>query len=201
MEKLNLCKILKGHEGETFWSDVFGYIILKEIIHEILVIQWGNITLNLYSDGSKVYGERCVIFPSKERRDWNKWLEEQKSGVPKTWNELVASKKYKRIVNKIGILHSYMDVTPIEKSVKAFLKIHQLIEAGYGGNITSEEWDNDNIEKWYFTVYNRYNSIFIPIRSQCYSEKHFIAFHTKQQAEEFISYLENIQLLEDYFMI
>lgn len=39
------------------------------------------------------------------------------------------------------------------------------------------------------------------ISSACHCTPTPIAFHTKKQAEDFISYPENIQLLKDYFII
>lgn len=96
MENINLCKILKGHEGETFWSDAFGLITLVKVYKDFITCRWANIeTLNFYSNGSRIEGERCIIFPSKDQRDWNKWIEEQKSKGPKTWSELVAQGKNK----------------------------------------------------------------------------------------------------------
>lgn len=86
-ENINLCEILKGHEGETFWSDVFDLVTLIEVKEDFIIISWGIIKINLYKDGSRIKNERCVLFPSKDQRDWNKWIEEQKSKVPKTWEE------------------------------------------------------------------------------------------------------------------
>ena len=39
----------------------------------------------------------------------------------------------------------------------------------------------------------------MPLEGECF--KNNIAFHTIEQANEFISYPENIQLLKDYFMV
>ena len=55
-----------------------------------------------------------------------------------------------------------------------------------------------NNNEWKFTY--QYTKTGIDIISTRIS-KYIIAFHTKEQAEEFLSYPENIQLLKDYFMI
>lgn len=34
-ENINLCEILKGHEGETFYSPLFGNIILSNLRNEM----------------------------------------------------------------------------------------------------------------------------------------------------------------------
>lgn len=206
MKNLNLCEILKGHEGETFYSPCYGYITLKAINpycyfslffndnnSEYRFTKYGKISTSNDAD--------CVLFPSKDQRDWNKWVEENKSKpkIPKTWSEL----------EKLSICDSYIlgkgigevdftsvGNTPIEKSVLALLKIHQLIEIGYGGNITNEEWKEHTKIK--YTIDLKDKKL---ICSYTYHFKSHIAFHTKEQAEEFLKYSENVQLLKDYFMI
>lgn len=87
--------------------------------------------------------------------------------------------------------------TKIEKAVHALLKIHQLIEVGYGGNTCPTD-------KSFFTI------IYDWIDKEFYVRKEdnllasnliLIGFHTKEQAEEFISYPENIQLLKNYLNV
>ena len=90
----------------------------------------------------------------------------------------------------------YGPTEPIVKSALALLKIHQLIEVGYGGNITDEEWKEHTKTK--YTIDSKDKKL---ICSYTYHFKSHIAFHTKEQAEEFLSYIENVQLLKDYFMI
>ena len=208
-ENINLCEILKGHEGETFYSPCYGYItleIIKPNCYFSLFFVGNNSEYKFTKHGkiSTSNDAECILFPSKDQRDWNKWFEEQKPKVPKTWSDYI-------IVNKDnfdkGIYDYCVDVsgsnnngwtrrnTSIEKSALALLKIYQLIETGYGGNISSEEWNNN---EWKFTY--QYTKTGIDIISTCIS-KYIIAFHTKEQAEEFLSYPENIQLLKDYFMI
>lgn len=93
----------------------------------------------------------------------------------------------------------YEPTEPIVKSAIALLKIHQLIEVSYGGNVINDEWIDRDITK-YFISFGNDNIIGIEktILSEEFSH---IAFHTKEQAEEFLSYPENIELLKDYFMI
>lgn len=201
---MNLCEILKGHEGETFYSPTFGIAILKEISNDYLYIQSVDKVINLDKDGKyDIYGE-CILFPSKNQRDWNKWIEENKSKhkpkIPKTWSDTLFNPSF--IVYELSYIDNDKDyvltstgISPIDKSALALLKIHQLIEVGYGGNISSEEWNNN---EWKFTY--QYTKTGIDIISTRIS-KYIIAFHTKEQAEEFLKYPENIQLLKDYFII
>ena len=89
--------------------------------------------------------------------------------------------------------------SPIEKSVKALLKIHQLIEVGYGGNVSKENWKNPYLAK-YDIIPDTAHSDKLCVRCIGFT-KSILAFHNIKQAEEFLSYLENVQLLKDYFMI
>lgn len=210
-ENINLCELLKGHKGETFYSSVFGKVILKEIgIGRMPITFHYGVSTYWFSKEGKMCDEEdaeCVLFPSKEHRDWNKWAEEQKPKVPKTWSELIQKNRpcsnvtlgYRRKEDKsVGDDSWTCNNTPIEKSALALLKIHQLIEVGYGGNITNEEWNDSIIEK--FIIYPIKDGFGIDHRFKLRAFRH-IAFHTKEQAKEFLSYPENVQLIKDFYMI
>lgn len=77
----------------------------------------------------------------------------------------------------------------------ATYKIAKLIEHGYGGLVTDEEWCNDIIKDCAV----RYES---EIRHACMiNDYEFIAFHTNEQYKEFMSYPENVELVKQYYMI
>ena len=201
-ENINLSEILKGHEDETFYSPTFGNCKLR-FISDVLYFEGINSKLSFNVDVDGTYckdGEIC-IFPSKEQRDWNKWVEEQNYKVPKTWSQYIKTntiRPYAALRNTKGY-NIPVDDSPIEKSALALLKIHQLIEVSYGGNVINDEWIDRDITK-YFISFSNDNIIGIEktILSEEFSH---IAFHTKEQAEEFLSYPENIELLKDYFTI
>lgn len=217
-ENINLCEILKGHEGETFYSPAYGNLVFKhiqdistgnnKIIHLIFTYD-SNINKCTYSvlflpNGTLNYGGECMLFPSKDQRDWNKWVEEQKLKVPKTRSELQNNKEIVNyrlhyVASNDEDYYTSVGTTDIEKSALALLKIHQLIDAGYGGNVTNEEWKDDTKVKFNINAYKDVSELnFLIYSTICI---HHIAFHTKEQAEEFLKYPENVQLLKDYFMI
>lgn len=199
-ENINLCEILKGHEGETFYSPCFGNCRLDDVNNLIYFTSLDTeVTFSLRKDGkySSKQGE-LMLFPSKDYRDWDKWVEERNK-VPKTWSELIKSNT--TLECKINVInkqeqHVFVNASPVVKSALALLKIHKLIEVGYGGNVTNEEWETFVP---YYIWYNTDNERFMLNSSTL--AKHHIAFHTKEQAEEFLKYPENVQLLKDYFMI
>lgn len=207
-ENINLLKILRGHEGEIFYCSYLGInVILKKLNEITLTFNSHDAVENditVFSNGAHCPQGECIIFPSKDQRDWNKWYKEKTH--LKTWSNYVY-KHYKDIV--LGIGDYSIDIagnrcngwtrrnTSIEKSALALLKIHKLINVGYGGNISQEEWECPINTIYYirtdgenFHIETNYNYPF------CH-----IAFHTLEQAKEFLFYKENIQLLKDYFMI
>jgi len=196
-EDINLCELLKGHEGETFYSSLLGEVTLLDIRAENNPIVIGNkygITYCLRSDGKFTESGESLIFPSKDQRDWDKWVEEQKL---KTWNALVEQGRAKMfIASNLTTLGIKVEESPIEKSAIALLKIHQLIEVGYGGNITDEEWADDNLIK--YTIKCRNNKI---SSNNTFEFKDVLAFHTEAQRDEFLSYPENLELLKDYYNV
>ena len=84
-ENLNLCEILKHcPAGTKLWSPVWGDVFLKEIKKEkkpgvafipVVINAIGIKDITLFSDGRYSCSEEaeCVIFPSKDQRDWSKF--------------------------------------------------------------------------------------------------------------------------------
>lgn len=89
----------------------------------------------------------------------------------------------------------------IAKNVAAF-KIYKLIELGYGGVITNEEWENPSTNKYciHLTVAKDIEKGYKIGFKVHNSTKHFIAFHTQEQMTRFMSYPENIELIKKYYM-
>lgn len=93
-KNIKLNEILKGHEGETFYCSLTGENVKFQYIIEplIRVIRENKVNLDFCSNGGFYPNGECLLFPSKDQRDWNKWLEEQNPKVPKTWSEIVVNK-------------------------------------------------------------------------------------------------------------
>ena len=79
-KKLNLCEILKDcPKGTKLWSPVWGNVTLIQIndisLYPIVLSADGFNNVSLHSDG-RMYGVKeseCILFPSKEQRDWSKF--------------------------------------------------------------------------------------------------------------------------------
>lgn len=112
----------------------------------------------------------------------------------KTWGDIEknSSIPLDYIFDKIGQATWYGE--KVCKKAIATLKIAKLIEEGYGGIITDEEWKESLIKK--YTIEPDMGVL------NCYTKhtmKAFIAFHTEEQRDEFLKY--NKQLCKDYFMM
>lgn len=95
-----------------------------------------------------------------------------------------------------SVMSSDKNMTASEKVVKSMLAMAQISQLMpyYGGMITDEEWNNGEFQKY---VIKRYNK---DIHTTSYSVAyHFLAFHTKEQRDNFLKY--NKQLVKDYLMI
>lgn len=212
-ENINLCEILKGHEGETFYSPIFGDVELVHLLPEdanypITVKEVNRNHREYFTKEGKykaVPNSETLLFPSKDQRDWNKWIKEQNS-TPKTWSDIIFNKtvfKYRLhyVAPNDEDYFTSDGTTPLEESALALLKIHQLIEIGYGGNLTNEEWITQQPKYLIVPTCYKYSYKFSVITTAFFTDKCHIAFHTEKQAEEFLKYEENIQLLRDYFML
>lgn len=81
------------------------------------------------------------------------------------------------------------------KSALALAQISQLMPY-YGGEITDEEWKNDELKYCLIVDSNG----FIYPHSRTHS-KQLVAFHTPDQRRRFLSFPENKQLILDLYMI
>ena len=90
-EKLNLVEILRGYEGIKLYSPIAGTVklvaIVKEAEYPILTIIEDFINLAFTADGRYLNAPNgdCVLFPSKENRDWSTFKKPLKIEVGKTY--------------------------------------------------------------------------------------------------------------------
>lgn len=81
------------------------------------------------------------------------------------------------------------------KSALAMAQISQLMPY-YGGEITKEEWDDFDLTKYVITRCGNNSETRV-----AHSYYEFLAFHTEEQRDRFLSFPENVQLTKDYLMI
>lgn len=92
-ENIDLTKILKDcPNGTKFYSPIFGEVYFEKIRSDkenAIVFTRGVLEFTLTKEGfyDAVFGEECLLFPSKDQRDWSKftapWYKKEKFD-PKT---------------------------------------------------------------------------------------------------------------------
>lgn len=105
-ENLNLCEILKDcPTGTKLWSSVWGNVFLMQINNidafAIILSAVGFSNITLCSNG-KMYDIKeaeCILFPSKNQRDWSKFKVPVKKFDPKEFKPF----------DKVLIKHNYED--------------------------------------------------------------------------------------------
>lgn len=93
-------------------------------------------------------------------------------------------------------VHDNRDIFIDEKHVKSAMAMAQISQLMpyYGGEITDEEWKDGRILKYVIIKIGNH------VSCDDYNLKYeFLAFHTKEQRDEFLK--NNEQLVEDYLMI
>lgn len=104
------------------------------------------------------------------------------------------TRKINKVIRGIADKHVFIS-EKYAKSALALAQISQLMPY-YGGEITNEEWKNDN---WKYSI--DVDAKGLLYLSQVTHNKQIVAFHTHTQRDRFLSFPENVQLVKDLFMI
>lgn len=73
-ENLDLCLILKDCPKDTkLYCTFLGDILFSKIENNKIFVHIGSTEWSFYSDGKFICDGECVIFPSREQRDWSKF--------------------------------------------------------------------------------------------------------------------------------
>lgn len=73
-ENLDLCLILKDcSKGIKLYCTFLGDVLFSKIENNKIFVHTSYAVYSFYSDGKFTYDGECVIFPSREQRDWSKF--------------------------------------------------------------------------------------------------------------------------------
>lgn len=73
-ENLDLCLILKDcPKGTKLYCTSLGDVLFSKIEDNKIFIHTSYTVYSFYSDGKFTYDGECVLFPSREQRDWSKF--------------------------------------------------------------------------------------------------------------------------------
>lgn len=213
-EKIDLCPLTTN--DVVFYSALFD-IENKKFRHPIGKISWGigdtrdcrlatEDEINIFIDALKE-----EIKSGKQSDAAKKVLKEvfniEVKPVIRTYQDLIDNNKIisgyfissadSKIIKdgKAVCKKSHQNVASSEKVAKSMLAmamISQLMPY-YGGAITDEEWKDDSKIK--YTI-GRFK---YALEGLSYNNYYFLAFHTKEQRDDFLKY--NERLVKDYLMI
>lgn len=146
-EDINLCELLNDcPKGTEFWHSIHGKVNLVSIDNDVtfpiyLKLYGNNVeTCRLAKDGHFLEGVGdCLLWPSKESRDWSKWKYRKKSKYrpfrtqEECWNEMykhpnfgwVKEKKSEMIYNISGISKLSIVILEDISSFKEAFNIYQ----------------------------------------------------------------------------
>ena len=83
-ENLDLCLILKDcPKGTKLYCTFLGDVLFSKIEDNKIIIHTSYAVYSFYSDGKFTYEGECVLFPSREQRDWSKFKVPIKKFNPK----------------------------------------------------------------------------------------------------------------------
>ena len=106
--RINIAEILKDcPKGTKLWSPLFGEVVFEEIIYKNKILVTGKISkfkdvcfrecFTEFGKWSNNYDTECLIFPSKENRDWSTFKPKKLKFDPKTlqpFDKVLARMKY-----------------------------------------------------------------------------------------------------------
>lgn len=119
----------------------------------------------------------------------------------RTWKDVKElNPNYEQDCQNIRI-YTNMINNNLKVKLLATYKIATLIKLGYGGLVTDEEWKDKTKIKYVISPRISYdNSIQLEVMP-CKYEKRSIAFHTQEQANEFLLHYENRELVKQFCLI
>ena len=204
-ENINLCKILQGHQGKSFYNPLLGNINLVNIKETFVIFGYKGTLININSNGCDAHGN-LSIFPSEHETDWDMWDKINNHKI-KTWKDYIDTYNINEQPNDLMIDiagsngHGWTRrKTPTERAALALMKIMILIDKGYGGIVSNFTWGDKKTEKW-IVIPTTTNNNFVIACTNMFGSKSHVSFHTKEQAMEFVKHPENIELLNQYFVI
>lgn len=97
-ENINLCEILKDcPKGTKLYATFLGDVKFVDIINETISVEsWTTKIYHFFSDGRYELNGELVLFPSREQRDWSKFVPLSKRFNPKEF------KPFDKILAKNG---------------------------------------------------------------------------------------------------
>ena len=79
---MNIAEILKNvPKGTKLYSSIFGDVIFVRIQNSKIMVSYNGIVALFYSNGNYHIDGECMLFPSRENRDWNTFIPFKKGDI------------------------------------------------------------------------------------------------------------------------
>lgn len=213
--KLNIREILKGHKNHKCYSPLCGECWLcSSVTDKTNLFKSDNGSdILVFNNGKCNSGGVCLLFPSRElyekypldaAKAWEEWVDENAKNAVKTWEDIEADpENYGGTCNCIADIESERMFSiafgnTLTKSAIALLKIRKLIDVAYGGNPKFDDKLDQCKEFWFISFREESHELFVQKGYGCIDQ---VAFHTEEQAEDFISHPSNRCLIRDFYMV
>ena len=192
---------LINHIGEKFYCKGVGTVTLANInLTEkrpiTLRINDDSYSFSLYNDGQMSKNGECILQPLEDKT-WAEFFNEPLSTMTHLKNNKLITSKCASLFNDGTSAGSSLS----ERKAVALMKIMMLLDKGYGGYITYNMYKSfgDNRESLYTIGLDPNTDTYIIMsnfKNDCYRN---IIFRSYNDAQRFLSFEENIHLLDDLF--
>ena len=200
-KKINVAEMLKDcPKGTKLYSPICGECSLVEV-DDLIYVEEEVDVYRFYSDGRYVdtpQGE-CLLFPSKDHRDWLKWKEERDKEknrkLPKTWEDFCKTHAVQRdecvvcsnsVIVGEGVFRERMEgkdrsLLPNKELAEAMLALCQLIQLrDCYNNGWKPDWTDDESK---YVIYSYNNTI---IDDETHYDNRALYFNTKEIRDKFL---------------
>lgn len=160
MKELNLCEIIKGHEEDVFYSPMWGdtYVAIFPGNGAICIMSADDtkMRLNIHPDGKYENGGECLLFPSRDQRDWNKWIEQhEKITYTDILNKMINNGC---TIESIALTCASSEQSDKIHAINKLMNVQKWIEKGW-----QPDWEDRNQDKFYVYI-DGYKKLRIDLR-------------------------------------
>jgi hypothetical protein len=139
--------------------------------------------------------EGKIVFKKKEVLPWREYTHLLTGFYVSTYSIITPVDKSSRLFTD-DVNRNIFSTKKQAQSMLAMAQLSQIIQNDkrFGGPITDEEWEDDQMEK--YVIVRSSDEI---RKDWFYKHYHFLAFHTQEQRDLFLK--ENEDLIRQYFML
>lgn len=156
-QELNLVELLKDcPKGTKLYSPLFGEVEIRSI-DDVIRITTNRSEVSMFYKNGQYYdypNTECLLFPSKDQRDWNVWKEEQDK---KKSANTIKEGCYVRCQD--GDVLKVVDIDDLDK-IKAHIRVKTL-DIGAPLYFTKPQWELTKINKYPIECFQPFDKVLV----------------------------------------